>query len=276
MIRGKHVSRTMDSLVNEARFLASKGVKELILIAQDLTYYGIDIYGKRKLPELVEKLTSVSGIEWIRLHYAYPAGFPWELVNVISKYDKICNYLDIPLQHINDRILKSMKRGLDGTNTRKFVEKIRDSLPGVTFRTTLIAGYPGETDKEFQELYDFVKESRFDRLGVFTYSPEEGTSAYALKDDVPAKIKQNRLEKLMELQQNISLENNIKKTGKVFKVLIDKRENDFFVGRTECDSPEVDQEVLIHAGKKSIETGQFYNVKITKADFFDLYGEIEE
>jgi ribosomal protein S12 methylthiotransferase len=274
MIRGKHVSRTMESLLEEARFLAGKGVKELILIAQDLTYYGIDIYGKRKLPELVEKLTSVNGIEWIRLHYAYPAGFPWELTDVVAKHDKVCNYLDIPLQHINDRILKSMKRGLDGKGTREFVNKIRKSVPGIAFRTTMIVGYPGETEKEFQELYDFVKENRFDRLGVFTYSPEEGTGAFNLTDDVPDDIKQERLERLMELQQNISLENNMRKTGQILKVIIDKREGDFFVGRSEFDSPEVDQEILIPAKDNMLKTGEFYNVKITKADYFDLYGEI--
>ncbi len=274
MIRGKHVSRTMESLLEEARFLAGKGVKELILIAQDLTYYGIDIYGKRKLPELVEKLTSVNGIEWIRLHYAYPAGFPWELTDVVAKHDKVCNYLDIPLQHINDRILKSMKRGLDGKGTREFVNKIRKSVPGIAFRTTMIVGYPGETEKEFQELYDFVKENRFDRLGVFTYSPEEGTGAFNLTDDVPDDIKQERLEKLMELQQNISLENNMRKTGQILKVIIDKREGDFFVGRSEFDSPEVDQEILIPTKDNMLKTGEFYNVKITKADYFDLYGEI--
>ncbi len=273
MIRGKHISRNMDSLLKEAGFLAEKGVKELILIAQDLTYYGIDIYGKRKLPELVEKLTTIEGIEWIRLHYAYPAGFPWELADVIAKHDKVCNYLDIPLQHINGRILKSMKRGLDGKGTKEFVEKIRTRLPGVAFRTTMIVGYPGETREEFGELYDFVKETRFDRLGVFTYSPEEDTAAFALNDDVPDEVKQQRMEKIMELQQEISLEKNREKVGKTFKVLIDKKEGDFYVGRTQYDSPEVDQEILINAKTAKLKKGNFYNIKIVKADFFDLYGE---
>ena len=242
------------------------------MIAQDLTYYGIDNYGKRMLPQLVEKLTAVNGIEWIRLHYAYPAGFPWQLIDVMKSNEKVCNYLDVPLQHINSRILKSMKRGLNEKATREFVEKVRTLLPGVAFRTTFIVGYPGETESEFEQLYNFVEESRFDRLGVFTYSHEEGTPAYKLKDDVPEKIKQQRLEKLMGLQQNISLENNKEKVGRVYKVLIDKKEGDFYTGRTQFDSPEVDQEVLIPAQHK-LQIGEFYNVKITKADYFDLYGE---
>ncbi len=273
IIRGKHISRSMESIMHEARFLVSKGVKELILIAQDLTYYGLDNYGQRKLPELIEKLNTINGLEWIRLHYAYPAGFPWKLLEVMKNNSKTCKYLDIPLQHINNRILKSMKRGLDGNKTREFVKKIRQKIPDIAIRTTLIVGYPGESEKEFNELYEFVKENRFERLGVFTYSHEENTKAYRLQDNVPNDIKQLRMEKLMTLQQQISLKNNRKKIGDVYKMVIDRIEGDFFIGRTEFDSPEVDQEVLITAENMKLKIGNFYNVKITKADYFDLYGK---
>lgn len=274
LIRGKHVSEPEEKLLKEAAFLAQQGVKELLLIAQDLTYYGIDLYGKRTIAGLVEKLTAIKGIEWIRLHYAYPAGFPEELLQLMNDNPKVCKYLDIPLQHINDRILKSMKRGLGSEGTRKLVKTMKEKVPGVALRTTLIVGYPGETEEEFEELLEFVKESEFDRLGVFQYSAEEDTSAYSLEDDVPEKVKQDRFERLMELQQDISLRLNKKREGKVFKTIIDREEGGYFVGRTEFDSPEVDNEVLI-SSDKPLETGKFYNIRIERADFFDLYGRVE-
>ncbi len=274
LIRGRHISRTIGSLTDEAEKLAAKGVKELILIAQDLTYYGIDIYGERKIHNLVEELSKVEGIEWIRLHYAYPAGFPWALTKVMDSNPKVCRYLDIPLQHINSRILHAMKRGLDGDKTRTFVQRIRKEVPGVAFRTTFIVGFPGETEEEFNELLNFVKESRFERLGVFTYSPEEDTAAYNLKDDVPEEVKQERMERLMSLQEAISMELNREKEGKTFKVLIDKKEGEYYTGRTQFDSPEVDNEVLVPAKNNNLKPGSFYNIKITKADYFDLYGEL--
>lgn len=273
LIRGKHVSVPENEILKEARNLAEKGVKELLLIAQDLTYYGIDIYGKRTIAGLVDKLSGIDGIEWIRLHYAYPAGFPEELLDVINSNPKVCKYLDIPLQHINDRILKSMKRGLGSEGTRKLVRKMKERVPGVALRTTLIVGYPGETEEEFSELMDFVKESKFDRLGVFTYSAEEDTAAYKLKDDVPEDVKQDRADRIMALQQEISLELNKAKKDKIFKTIIDRKEGDYFIGRTEFDSPEVDNEVLITSDKE-LKTGEFYNVKINKTDYFDLYGEV--
>ncbi len=273
LIRGKHVSVPENEILKEARNLAEKGVKELLLIAQDLTYYGIDIYGKRTIAGLVDKLSGIDGIEWIRLHYAYPAGFPEELLDVINSNPKVCKYLDIPLQHINDRILKSMKRGLGSEGTRKLVRKMKERVPGVALRTTLIVGYPGETEEEFSELMDFVKESKFDRLGVFTYSAEEDTAAYKLKDDVPEDVKQDRADRIMALQQEISLELNKAKKDKIFKTIIDRKEGDYFIGRTEFDSPEVDNEVLI-TSDKGLKTGEFYNVKINKTDYFDLYGEV--
>ncbi len=275
LIRGKHVSEPEEKLVKEASFLADQGVKEVLLIAQDLTYYGIDLYGKRTIARLVEKLTHIDGIEWIRLHYAYPAGFPEELLQLMNENPKVCKYLDIPLQHINDRILKSMKRGLGSAGTRKLVKTMKEKVPGVALRTTLIVGYPGETEEEFEELLQFVRESEFDRLGVFQYSEEEDTSAYNLEDDVPEAVKQDRFERLMELQQDISLALNKKREGKVFKTIIDRKEGEFFVGRTEFDSPEVDNEVLI-TSKTPLQVGAFYNVLINRADFFDLYGKVVE
>ena len=274
LIRGKHKSKSIEEVVKETKFLASQGVKEVMLIAQDLTYYGIDIYRKRKIAELVQKISDVDGIEWIRLHYAYPAGFPEDLLDVIKYNPKVCNYLDIPLQHISDPMLKSMKRALGNEGTLKLVKKIRKQLPGVAIRTTLIVGYPGETEDDFQQLMDFVRESKFERLGLFQYSPEEGTSAFALKDDVPEKVKQERADQLMMLQQDISNKLNKAKEGKVLKAIIDKKEGEFYIGRTEFDSPEVDNEVLIDSSKKEVAVGEFYNVKITKADFYDLYGEL--
>ncbi len=270
-IRGMHKSRTPESLVKEAELLVSKGVKELILIAQDLTWYGIDLYKEQKLAYLLEQLAAVKGLDWIRLHYAYPASFPEDVLQVMKDHDNICNYLDIPLQHISDPILKSMKRGLGGIDTRKLIKRIRETVPGIAIRTTMLVGYPGETDEDFQELLEFVKESRFERLGVFTYSPEKGTSSYDLPDDVPEEVKQERLEELLALQQDISLELNEEKIGKVFKVLIDSREGDFMTGRTEYDSPEVDNEVIIR--DLSLKTGEYHNIRISSASEFDLSGE---
>jgi ribosomal protein S12 methylthiotransferase len=274
LIRGKHVSKPFEAILDEARKLAAKGVKELLLIAQDITYYGLDLYGKRRIAGLVQQLSEVEGIEWIRLHYAYPAGFPEDLLTVIQENPKVCKYLDIPLQHINSRILKSMKRGLDGKKTRELALKWRKKVPGMALRSTFIVGYPGETEEEFTQLLDFIREIRFDRLGVFQYSPEENTAAFALPDDVPGEVKQKREEQLMELQQQISLEQNEAKVGKVFKVLIDKKEGDFYVGRTEFDSPEVDNEVLIPIEQGTLQTGKFYQIRITHSDFYDLYGTV--
>jgi len=273
LIRGKHISRTIESLVEEANMLAEMGVKELVLIAQELTYYGLDIYGKRSISQLIEQLSKVDGIEWIRLQYAYPHGFPDDFVDVIASNPKVCNYLDLPLQHISSRILASMRRSIDKQQTLDLVNKIRERIPGVAFRTTFIVGYPDETEEEFNELYDFVKEARFDRMGVFTYSPEEGTSAFILNDTVPEEIKTQRMEQLMELQQQISLEINHNRIGSVEKVLIDKLEGDYFIGRTEYDSPEVDNEVLI-LSQQDLQIGGFYQVEIIDADHFDLYGKV--
>ncbi len=274
LIRGKHVSKPFEEIVAEAEKLAAKGVKELLLIAQDLTYYGLDLYGRRRIAELVQALSEIEGIEWIRLHYAYPAGFPEDLLEVMRDNPKVCRYLDIPLQHINSRILHSMRRGLDGEKTRELALSWRRKVSGMALRSTFIVGYPGETEEEFVQLMDFVREMRFDRLGVFQYSPEENTAAFALTDDVRDEIKQQREERLMELQQQISLELNNEKVGKTFKVLIDKKEGDFYVGRTEFDSPEVDNEVLIPAGNQPLQAGNFYDVKITRSDFYDLYGVV--
>lgn len=273
LIRGKHVSKPFEEVIAEAEKLAAKGVKELLLIAQDLTYYGLDLYKKRRIAELITRLSKIDSIEWIRLHYAYPAGFPEDLLDVMQKNPKVCNYLDIPLQHINNRILASMKRGLDGEKTRELALLWRKKVPDMALRSTFIVGYPGETEEEFQQLLDFVREMRFDRLGVFQYSPEENTTAFDLPDDVPDTVKQEREDRLMQLQQQISLELNDEKVGKTFKVIIDKKEDDFYVGRTEFDSPEVDNEVLIPAEETTLLIGEFYNVIITRSDFYDLYGE---
>ena len=272
-IRGKHISRSMESLVEEAQLLAAKGVKELILIAQDLTAYGTDIYGEKKLAELLKKLAEISGIEWLRLHYAYPTSFPDEVLQIMAANDKICNYIDIPLQHNNDRILQSMRRGHRAKTNRELVEKFRDIVPGLTVRTTFIVGYPGETEDEFVDLKNFIKEMRFDRVGVFTYSHEEDTPAFELEDDVPEEVKQRRVEEIMEIQEQISLEKNQEKIGKTFKVLVDREEGEFWVGRTEGDSYEVDNEVLISA-VEPLKIGDFYQVEITGAETFDLFGVI--
>ncbi len=276
MIRGKHISRSIDSLVLEANKLASKGVKELILIAQDLTFYGLDIYGKRKLNELLKELVKVEGIEWIRLHYAYPTGFPEEVIETIAKEEKICNYLDMPLQHINNDILKSMRRGHNRGVTEKLIKKMRQQIPDVAIRTTLIVGYPGETNEKFQELKQWVEESKFDRLGVFTYSHEENTYAGELIDDVTEEIKKARQEEIMELQAGISYQKNQEKLGKVFKCLFDRVENGYYVGRTEYDSPEVDNEVRVKQDGNYIEIGKFVNIKIEKAEEFDLFGIVHQ
>jgi len=272
LIRGKHVSVPEDVLIKEAQELATSGVKELILIAQDLTYYGIDLTGKRMIVSLIEALAEIDGIEWIRLQYAYPAGFPEELIDLIETHPKVCNYLDMPLQHINSELLKSMKRGLDGGHTRELVRKIRQRIPDLAFRTTFIVGYPGETKEMFEELCDFVREMRFERMGVFAYSAEEDTSAFDLGDDVPEDVKQERVEMLMAIQQDIALELNQQKIGSIQKVLIDRKEGDYYIGRTQYDSPEVDNEVIL-SGKQSLEIGEFYDLSISGAESFDLYAE---
>ena len=273
LIRGKHISKPIEVLIEEAEFLAQKGVKELILIAQDLTYYGIDIYKERKIAELVNQLSKINGIEWIRLHYAYPAAFPLQLIEEMNNNPKVCNYLDIPLQHINNDILNSMRRSHDKETTIRLVEQFRQQLPEAALRTTLIVGYPGESEENFEELYGFVEKYKFDRLGVFQYSAEEDTSAFKLKDDVPVQVKQERVDRLMMLQQQLSLENNQMKVGRTLKVIIDRHENGYYVGRSEFDSPEVDNEVLISDDNQTLKIGDFYMINITKADFFDLYGQ---
>lgn len=274
LMRGKHRSKPIEELVEESEKLASNGVKELILIAQDLTYYGLDLYKNRNLAELLEELVKVEGIEWIRLHYAFPTGFPMDVLEVMKREEKICNYIDIPLQHISDRILKSMRRGTNKEKTTKLLRDFRNAVPGMTIRTTLIVGYPGEAEEDFQTLKNWVGEMRFERLGCFTYSHEENTHAYNLEDDVPEEIKQQRANEIMELQSQISWELNQEKIGKSFKVVIDRKEGNYFIGRSEFDSPDVDNEVLIDATDTYLKTGDFYNVKITEAADFDLYAEL--
>ncbi len=275
LMRGKHVSTPMDQLVDNAKSLAGQGVKELMLIAQDLTYYGLDIYKKRNLAELLDKLSGVNGIDWIRLHYAFPSGFPMDVLDIMKERDNICNYLDMPLQHGSTAMLKAMKRGITREKTEDLIAKIRDKVPGIALRTTLISGFPGETDADFQEMYDWVEKSRFERLGIFTYSHEENTSAYALEDNVPAEVKQERADIIMDLQAGISHDLNQAKVEKTFKVLFDKAEGDYFIGRTEFDSPEVDNEVLVKISEENqIRIGDFAAVKITSADHYDLYGNV--
>lgn len=274
LMRGKHRSTPIEDLVTEAQKLAANGVKELILIAQDLTYYGLDIYKKRDLARLLKALAEVEGIEWIRLHYAFPTGFPMEVLEVMKQEPKICNYIDIPLQHIADPILKSMRRGTTKEKTTKLLKEFRNAVPEMAIRTTLIVGYPGETEEDFQTLKQWVKEMRFERLGCFTYSHEENTHAFSLKDNVPEKVKMKRANEIMEIQSQISWELNQQKIGKAFKVLIDRKEGEFYIGRTEFDSPDVDNEVLINANKGYLRTGDFYIVKIIEAADFDLYGEV--
>ena len=272
IMRGKHKSTPIEQLVVEAKNLAKNGVKELILIAQDLTYYGLDIYKKRRLADLLTSLVEVEGIEWIRLHYAFPSGFPQDVLDIIRDNDKVCNYIDIPLQHINDDILQSMRRGTSHEKTITLLKDFRRKVPDIAIRTTLIVGYPGETEEKFQELKRWVRDTKFDRLGVFTYSHEENTSAFNLVDDVPDKIKKMRLEEIMDSQTVISWELNQKKIGKTYKVLFDRKEGDYFIGRTEFDSPDVDNEVLVKAKDTYVRIGDFAHVIIEKADHFDLYG----
>ena len=273
LMRGKHKSKPIEELVTESEKLAAKGVKELILIAQDLTYYGLDLYKKRNLAELLQQLVQVEGIEWIRLHYAFPTGFPMDVLDVMKKEPKICNYIDIPLQHISDAILKSMRRGTTQEKTTKLIREFRNYVPHMAIRTTLIVGYPGETEEDFQTLKDWVTAMRFERLGCFTYSHEENTHAYNLIDDVPEEVKQERANEIMEIQSQISWELNQEKIGKTLQCIIDRKEGNYFVGRTEFDSPDVDNEVLIDASKFYVKQGEFAMIKIIEAADFDLYGE---
>lgn len=274
-IRGRHVSEPIESLVEQAKALASQGVKELIVVAQDTTNYGKDIYGECRLVELLKALAKVEGIEWIRLQYSYPNDFPFELIDLMKNEPKICRYIDMPLQHINDRLLHSMNRHITGKEIRTLINRLREAMPDICLRTTLIVGYPGETQEEFDELKKFVKETKFDRLGAFAYSAEEGTTAYNLPDDVPEEKKQSRLDALIDIQQQISYDLNQKKIGKTYKVLIDRSEGEYWIGRTEYDSPEVDNEVLIPIEQKA-EVGSFVMAKINAAEEFDLYADIVE
>lgn len=274
LMRGKHVSRPVEELVLEARNLAKRGVKELMLIAQELTYYGLDIYKRRALPDLLRALAAVEGIEWIRLHYAYPSKFPLEILDVIAEQPKVCNYLDMPLQHINNSVLASMKRQITKEETINLIRTIREKVPGITLRTTMLVGFPGETPEAFDELCEFVQEMRFDRLGVFQYSHEEGTTGYLLEDDVAPEVKNERASRLMAIQQEISLEKNEERVGQTVRVLFDRKEGNYFVGRTEMDSPEVDNEVLVPADKNYVRQGDFAFVRITEAMEYDLIGEL--
>lgn len=275
LMRGKHVSTPMEELIKGAEHLAANGTKEIILIAQDLTYYGLDIYKKRALAELLTKLSKIDGIDWIRLHYAYPSGFPEDVLDVMKENPKVCNYIDIPLQHASTKMLKSMRRGITKEKTTALVKLFREKVPNMAIRTTLIAGYPGETEEDYQEMYDWVAEMKFDRLGIFTYSHEENTHAFNLEDDVPADVKKQRAEDIMDLQAGISYDLNQKRIGETYKVLFDRVEGDYFIGRTEYDSPEVDNEVLVRKDENTyLRIGDFANVKVTKADHFDIFGEL--
>lgn len=276
LMRGKHVSRPIDALVKEAKNQARNGVKELILIAQELTYYGLDIYKERALPKLLNALCEVDGIEWIRLHYAYPSKFPIEIIEVMAQQPKICNYLDIPLQHASDAVLKSMRRQITQQEQKELIHEIKRILPDISLRTTMLVGFPGETADDFEIMQTYIKEMEFDRLGVFTYSHEEDTIAYEMKDDVPAELKAERANLLMETQQEISFSKNLNKIGKTYKVLFDRKEGDYFIGRTEHDSPEVDNEVLVPAVDSYIRLGDFASVTITNAEAFDLYGKVDK
>jgi len=276
LIRGNHISRTMESLVEEAKTLANKGVREIILISQDVTYYGKDLYGEKKIAELTQKISEVEGIEWVRLNYLHPQQFPMELLDVMADNPRVCEYLDIPFQHISTRILQSMKRSSTKEETYDLIKKFREKLPNAALRTTLIVGYPGETDEEFEELKTFVQDVKFDRLGVFKYSAEEGTSAYELADDVSDEIKQERIDEIMEIQQEISFDKNQEKVGKKLYVLTDRYEGEYVVGRTMQDAPEVDNEVLILDEDDVVELGQFYTVEVTEANAFDLMAEVSK
>ncbi len=274
LMRGKHVSKPIEALVTEAKNLVRNGTKELLLIAQDSTYYGLDLYGERKLAELLRQLSNIPGVEWIRLHYAFPTGFPLDALEVMAERDNICNYLDIPLQHGSSKMLKKMRRGTTREKTETLIKTIREKVPGIAIRTTLIAGHPGETEEDFQEMMDFVEKSRFDRLGIFPYSHEENTHSHSFEDDVVEELKQERAEAVMELQAGISLELNQAKIGKVFKVLIDRLEGGKYIGRTEFDSPEVDNEVIIDEKSQYLRIGDFVNVTIDAASEFDLIGKV--
>ncbi|MGB0999906.1 MAG: 30S ribosomal protein S12 methylthiotransferase RimO [Flavobacteriales bacterium] len=275
IMRGKHKSTPIEELVNQAKNLVAKGTKELLLIAQDLTFYGIDLYKTRKLAELLDQLAQIEGLDWIRLHYAYPAGFPMDVIEVMKKHDNICNYLDMPLQHGSSKVLKAMRRGIDREKTTALIENIRAEIPEIAIRTTLIVGYPGETEEDFKEMLDWVEGMKFERLGVFTYSHEENTHAYNFEDDVPEEVKKQRAEQIMDLQSGISWELNQKRVGKTYKVLFDKVEDGHFIGRTVYDSPEVDNEVLVEVNETNhLRIGDFAEIKITSADHYDLYGEV--
>lgn len=277
IITGRHVSRPMEEILDEVRLLVSEGVKEFQVIAQELTYYGVDLYKKQMLPELIDAMAKIPGVEWIRLHYAYPAKFPRELFRVMRENDNVCKYMDIALQHISDNMLTRMRRHVTKEETYKLIEEFRNEVPGVHLRTTLMVGYPGETEDDFEQLKEFVRIAKFDRMGAFAYSEEEGTySAENYEDDVPEEVKQKRLDELMALQQEISAELSHKKIGQTLKVIIDRKEGDYYIGRTEFDSPEVDPEVLIKYDGRKLKEGNFYNVIIEDADDFDLYGRIAE
>lgn len=274
LMRGKHVSKSIEQVVTEAQNLAKNGTKELMLIAQDSTYYGIDLYGERKLKELLEALSEVEGIEWIRLHYAYPSQFPSEILPVMASKQSICKYLDMPVQHISDNVLKKMRRGITKRKTYEVLNEIKEKVPGISLRTTLLVGHPGETEEDFEELKQFVKDFKFDRLGVFTYSHEENTHAHSFEDDVPEHIKKTRAAEIMAIQEEISLEKNKLKVGTTLKVLFDRKEGEYFIGRSEADSPEVDNEVLVEAKNQYVKIGDFANVLITSAESFDLMGTV--
>ena len=275
LIRGRHKSVPMEALIAEAEALVAKGVREIMVIAQDTTYYGVDIYGERKLAELLERLCRIEKLEWVRLHYAYPTDFPDEVIEVMAREKKICRYLDIPFQHIADNQLTAMKRRHTKAEALRLIEKLRSAIPDIALRTTLLVGYPGESDADFEELLEFVRDTKFDRLGVFAYSEEEGTySATRLRDDVPDEVKQQRVDRIMRLQERVSLENNARRIGETMRVIIDRKEGDFYIGRSEYDSPEVDQELIIDSHGKRLLRGRFYSVRITDAEDYDLYAEI--
>jgi ribosomal protein S12 methylthiotransferase len=274
IMRGKHVSKSYEQIESEVKNLVKNGTKEILLIAQDSTYYGLDLYGERKLADLLKRISDVNGLDWIRLHYAYPSQFPMDALDVMRERSNICKYIDIPLQHATDNMLKIMRRGITAKRTQEVIDSIREKVPGIAIRTTLIAGHPGETEADFEELCRFVEKNRFDRLGIFTYSHEEGTHAGTLTDDVPQEVKEERAAIVMDIQQGISAELNKQKIGKTFKVLFDRKDSGFWVGRTEFDSPEVDNEVLVDAKSNFVRIGDFANVKIHQAEDFDLYGTI--
>lgn len=275
LMRGKHISKSIEQIVLEAENLVKNGVKEIMLIAQDSTYYGLDLYGERRLKELLEKLSDVNGLEWIRLHYAYPSQFPEDILPVMAERANICKYLDIPVQHISDNVLKIMRRGITKRRTYELLNTIKEKVPGISLRTTILVGHPGETEADFEDLKQFVQDFEFDRLGVFTYSHEENTHAHSLADDIPAAEKQRRAEELMALQEELSLRKNQNKIGQTFKVLFDRKEGEYFIGRTEADSPEVDNEVLLKASENFVRIGDFANIVVTEAESFDLFGKIK-